>query len=342
MENITQLIVRNQARFVKPGLLLINPPRDSGFRELGTAERTVRLFTQDFGDFDWFRASGAKVDFGLIPDPPNARTDCVFIQPREKNRLDMMLHYLSAHLPDTNPLWLAGENRTGIKSTGKNLKKRFNSVQKVDNARHCVLLRAAHAVGAEPFNLEHYLTESQPSPPNDALRILSLPGTFAHGRVDAGTQLLLEAIQEIQPTGNILDFACGNGIISLAILSQGDSSRLTLLDTSAIALESSRATLTANHVEAELLASDGLSQVTGTYDWIVSNPPFHRGVRNDLQIAKQFFSQAGNHLTKKGRMLLVYNHHLPYQTWLSDYFKQVEIIKVNNAFRVALVHGARS
>ena len=321
-------------------MLLVNPPRDSAFSQLAQPGRAVRIFTQDFGDHQWFLASGAVVEFGLVPPNLPDLVDVVLIQPRERDRLKMLLCALACALPVTGRLWLAGENRTGIKSGGKCLSQHFSIVTKVDNARHCVLYEASQPAVSKPFTLTDYEESWTLPSPRDDVHIVSLPGTFAHGKLDQGTQLLLDTLQDHDPSGHILDFACGNGVIGLMLLIQQPSTELVLLDTSALALESVRRSLQANNCIAQVLPSDGLDAVTGTFDWIVSNPPFHRGVVNDLNIAKRFFSQAGRHLNKTGKMLLVYNQHLPYQGWLREYFSRVEIVNANRGFKVVLVSGA--
>jgi 16S rRNA (guanine1207-N2)-methyltransferase len=145
----------------------------------------------------------------------------------------------------------------------------------------------------------------------------------------------------LKPAGKVLDFACGNGVIGLCLLNAHPATRLTLLDVSALALESSRCSLKANGMEATVLASNGLSRLDGSFDWIITNPPFHRGIKNDLEIARVFFAGAGDFLVKTGKILLVCNHHLPYPAWLRDYFTRVEVVRTDWGFKVVLATGIR-
>ena len=52
MENVSQILLRNEAKLPAGPLLLINPPRDALAQQLSRVERPVRCVTQDFGDFD--------------------------------------------------------------------------------------------------------------------------------------------------------------------------------------------------------------------------------------------------------------------------------------------------
>lgn len=322
-------------------VLLINPPRDSCFSRLSQGKRQISIFSQEFGDYNWLQSSGAQADFGLLPSPTSKAQDIVLILPRERERLEMLLHALASSMPPQSTLWLTGENRSGIKSSIKRLSPYFQSVFKVDSARHCALFRACHPTPPTPFYLESYKKTWPLTFSGAEINIVSLPGTFAHGRLDRGTELLLDTLDELKPTGKVLDFACGSGVIGLSLLRLNPATGLTLLDVSALALESARCSLSANNMQATVLASDGFSHLEGRFDWIISNPPFHSGISSDLGIAKNFFAGADDFLTETGKILLVCNHHLPYPAWLRDYFTRVEIVRAAWGFKVVLATGVR-
>jgi len=336
---VSQLIVRNTEQFRTGQVLLINPPRDSCCSRLSQDQRQVNVFSQDFADYNYLNSSGVKVEFGLIPSVASTAQDIVLILPREREHLEMLLHALSSSMPPQSILWLVGENRSGIKSSVQRLSSYFKTVSKVDNARHSTLLRACKPTPLNPFDLERYKKTWPLAIEGKQINIVSLPGTFAHGKLDRGTRLLLDTLEELRPTGQVLDFACGSGVIGLSLLHLHPAIGLTLLDVSAPALESARSSLRVNDMEATVLASDGLSHLDGRFDWIISNPPFHRGIRNDLDIARNFFAHAGNFLVETGNILLVCNLHLPYIAWLRDYFTRVEVVRTGWGFKVILATG---
>ncbi|MCW8871034.1 MAG: methyltransferase [Xanthomonadales bacterium] len=340
MENVSQIVLRNEARLPAGPLLLINPPRDALAQQLLQADRPVRCVTQDFGDFNWLSATGAEVAFEAVPSLDGSEQTVVLFLPREKDRLTMLLHAIADHLGPQAKLWLAGENRGGIKSSPRHVRPWFSRVTALDNARHCGLFEASRPTPARPFDLADYSATWSMRYAGRKVDLCSLPGVFAHGRLDKGSALLLAELEKLNPQGEILDFACGCGVVGLALLSVAPGAHLTLLDSSALALESSRLSLEANGSTAELLPSDGLAEVTGRYDWIVSNLPFHRGVANDLDIAAEFFRRAGTFLAENGRIVVVFNRHLPYSKWLNQSFDAVERLAENGEY-IVIVAGVR-
>jgi len=81
-------------------------------------------------------------------------------------------------------------------------------------------------------------------------------------------------------------------------------------------------------------ASDVLADVAETYDVIVTNPPFHSGVRTTSAVAVRMIEEAPEHLAAGGVMWLVANRFLDYLTPLRDAFARAEIVHEDNKFRV--------
>jgi len=338
MENTSEVILRNQALLDHDAVLLINSPRDMLFNNLQSDGRSVRISTQDHGDYRWLQTAGADAGFEVVP-LLEARTPTIILKlPREKDRLNMLLHSIACGMRPDARLWLVGEIRAGIKSAPARMKGHFQRVEKLDSARHCVLFEATQPCPPADFDLKDYEMPWQARFAGHDVELLSLPGVFAHGRLDKGTAMLLDVLEGLRPSGKILDFACGSGVIGLSLLNAAKDSDqeldVTLLDASSLAIESSRRSLEANGLKATLLPSDGLSRLSGHYDWIISNPPFHSGVASNLNIAADFFRQVGTFLKEKGRILVVFNRHLPYQQWMREQFEQVDCLASSTEFSV--------
>lgn len=334
MENVSQVILRNLDRLPRGAVSLVNPESDRLFEALGENSRTIRLSSNSHGVFRSLQVLGADVSFETFPPSAFTTNTCILVLPREKDRLDMLLQAIAASTESGGRLWLVGENRAGIKSSAKIVQRHFESVEKLDSARHCALFQASSPTEIQTFSLDRFARQWTTELAGFQTELVSLPGVFAHGRLDAGTALLLEIMQELRPQGAILDFASGCGPVGIAAMRLNPSNSLTLLDDSALALEAGKRSLALNEIEATSIASNGLTELQGRFDWILSNPPFHRGVRDDLGVAAQFFRDAGTFLNKNGRILVVFNRHLPYEGWLRNQFKNVNALAKNREFTV--------
>lgn len=335
---VSQIIQRNLHRQkALARILWLNPEKDDGWRSLETTGEPPELFSQDYSHHVFFQQAGANTGFSAFPESDNKQYDwIIFNLPRQKALLAMMLDCAAALLADDGVLWLAGENKAGIKSADKLLKKHFKHVRKLDNARHCSLYEASERRDQNAFNPRTYREQWTVDYAGSRIRILSYPGVFAHGRLDKGTALLLDVLPKVDLNGDILDFACGAGVIGACIAAHHAGTQLTLLDSSALALKASRETLEANGLHGTTLASDGLSGVDESYDVIVSNPPIHAGIKTDNHLGMRLLEQVQEHIRPGGRLILVANVHLPYEKWLSKRFKRLIELAADDNFKVIM------
>jgi 16S rRNA (guanine1207-N2)-methyltransferase len=334
MEATSQVILRNRENMGEGPVLLVDAPADGMVSALHDAGLAVRASNQEFGAFKSLSAQGLATAFEAVPSANGDEALVVLRLPREKERLAMVLHALAASMNPDARLWVVGEKRAGINSATRLLETRFATVRKLDSARHCSLLEARTPRECAPFSLEDYATTLRVDARPGDLVLTSLPGVFAHGRLDEGTALLRDTLDTCAVAGDVLDFACGNGVLGIGLLVGHAAARLTLLDASALAIEAARRSLALNACSARVLASDGLGELDGAFDWIVSNPPFHRGVDNDLDIAADFFRGAGTFLKANGRIVVVFNRHLPYERWIRERFRVVDRLAQSREYTV--------
>ena len=148
--------------------------------------------------------------------------------------------------------------------------------------------------------------------------------------------MLLNVLQDMELRGDVLDFACGAGVIGACIAASHPRTSVTLLDSSALALKSCEETLAANALRAGILASDGLAEVRGGFDYIVSNPPIHAGVKTDNQMSIRLLETVHEHVRPGGALILVANVHLPYENWLRKSFRHCTQQASDSHYKVLL------
>lgn len=159
-------------------------------------------------------------------------------------------------------------------------------------------------------------------------------GVFSAEKIDIGTQFLLEQfdgekLMVKQKETQILDLACGNGVIAKELAAHNPAAHFTLLDDFNLATES--ASLNMQNLNSSALWDDDLASLEADYfDLVVSNPPFHFEHENNIEVSLGLFTEVSRVLKQNGRFILVANKHLSYDTHLTQIFKQVQIIATSN------------
>jgi len=327
MDAKSQLLLRNPDYF-EGAVLLAGLPADELLSQLPEA----------FGwswQMDSFTALALRFNdrchFGIEPPDDGDFSAAVLFLPKSREQTDYLLTHLAARLAG-KPLYLVGEKRAGIERAAKQLQA-FGSPHKIDSARHCqlwcVLVEQPPAIPLLEQWSKHYqvpLTDGE-------LRVISLPGVFAHGHLDAGTALLLEQLDDL-PRGSILDFGCGAGVLGAALARRYPEQSVTLADSCAFALRSAQLTLEANGLGGEVQAVEGIASAPTGLAAIISNPPFHQGIATCYQTSEDLLREARSHLAVGGELRIVANRFLQYPPLMAQYLGGFETMAEQGGFHV--------
>lgn len=241
--------------------------------------------------------------------PPEGRFGRVVLRlPKGRRSLEAMLHVSASRLEPGGEMWVCGANDEGIKSAGKTLSTLFEKVETLDTRRKCRLWRATERT-AEIQPLERFLSTAEAEVAGKAIRFQTLPGVFAEGRVDAASQLLM---QHFRVSGRVLDFGCGAGALGVFL-----EHPVVGIDVDAWAVHCAQL----NGVDARL--SNGWSAVDGTFDHIISNPPFHSGKDTDFRVMQDLITGASERLKRGGTLTLVCPATAPIESALKKSFRKV-------------------
>lgn len=253
----------------------------------------------------------------------------LFYWTKNKQENFFQLNALLTHAPIGQKMLVIGENRAGVKSVEKMLDA-FGDLAKIDSARRCSLyyfeLTKEVAFCFDDFwKISHFAPD---------FPVARLPAVFSAEKLDDGTALLLETLNNRTFFGDVLDLGCGAGVIGAWLKKHFPHIQLTLSDVHALALESTKRTLAENHLDGNVIASDVFSHIEGKFDTIISNPPFHNGRETDCRAVNELISQAKWHLKEGGELRLVANRHLPYPDLLDTHFGTHQVLAKNNKFCV--------
>ncbi|WP_460140918.1 methyltransferase [Pseudomonas sp. S2_E01] len=255
----------------------------------------------------------------------------VLFLPKARDLTDYLLNALASRLAGKE-LFLVGEKRSGIEGAAKQLNP-FGKPRKLDSARHCQLWQVTVANAPAAKSLES-LAQTYELPLDEGpLTVVSLPGVFSHGRLDRGSAMLLEHLDKL-PSGHLLDFGCGAGVLGAAIKRRYPDNQVTLLDVDAFATASSRLTLAANGLDAEVITGDGIDAAPMGLSAILSNPPFHVGVHTNYHATENLLRKAAKHLKYGGELRLVANSFLKYQPLIEEHLGVCAIKAEGQGFRI--------
>jgi 16S rRNA (guanine1207-N2)-methyltransferase len=336
LSNLSQVLFRNKELLLANTPLLINMPNDELSQSIESLNTNCDITYYD-------------TNYQLhIQHKQNTKTQCLFSAqyqtekvhdlvilhfPKSKKELTYTLAILAHCTTEESTILIVGENKSGIKSINKLVEEQAVFCEKVDGARHCLLFEAKLSNQHTKFNIEDWFHYYEVNINNLSFKVAALPGVFSQSKLDMGSQILLEYMTYTM-TNDVLDFGCGAGVIACYIGLKNPEVTLTLADVSALALASSKKTLALNHLSGEIIATDSLSNITKKYQNVISNPPFHQGIKTHYEATEKFLVGIKKHIKNKGTLTIVANSFLKYQPIIEQSIGYVEKLCNKKGFTV--------
>lgn len=268
----------------------------------------------------------------LFTEKKAQHESAVVFLPKSKALIDMTLALVSGMVSKDGKIVLVGSNDAGIRSAKDMYEKNIGPVDQKIVGKHSALYVGKNQKLGAGKKIEDYLSYSPISYKDTTIEAANLPGVFSTGTLDAGTKLLLDHIPFDRK--NVLDIGCGTGLIGSIYKKKNPASEITLSDSSLLATLATRKTLEKNKLTATVIESDVFSKISGTFDLILSNPPFHTGLDTDYSFINSFAQNAKKCLNKGGEIYIVANSFLPYKEILEKNIGQTEILVDNKKFKV--------
>lgn len=340
MDPRSEVILR-QINYFKQSVLLVGLPADDLISQLKQHASTVHAWSWHMEEYAQLQHHYADLcHFGTQPAHSNYDQAIIFL-PKSKELTEYLLQTTAAHLKPQGELFLVGEKRAGIERAGKQLDQ-YGKAVKLDSARHCQLwqCRIDRPVTAKP--LAEWASSYQVDMKDHApMQVISLPGVFSHGRLDKGTDLLLQHLKQL-PHGDLLDFGCGSGIVGTFLKLKYPQQTVHFLDVDAFALAATALTLQANQISLEdgdhktvnIIAGRGIADAPQHLSAIISNPPFHQGVHTNYQASEDLLKQSAKHLKSGGQLRIVANSFLRYPPLIEQHIGACKVLGQGNGFHI--------
>ena len=279
----------------------------------------VAVITSFKPDHDAFAAAG-YVCAREATGPCSAALVCL---PRAKAQGRALLAQ-AADLVGTGGLLIVdGQKTDGIESMLRDLRAQGLSPMVLSKAHGKMLWFAARPIPADWH-------AQGPQPVEGGF--VTAEGVFSADGIDPASRLLADSLPD-KLGAHLVDLGAGWGYLASRILARDTVRSLDLVEADHTALDCARANLADprarfHWADATIWRPDNL------VDAVVMNPPFHTGRAADPDLGRAFIAAAAAMLTAQGRLWLVANRHLPYETALAQHFADVSELAGDNRFKI--------
>jgi 16S rRNA (guanine1207-N2)-methyltransferase len=270
-------------------------------------------------DHDALAARG----FRVLPEVPNRQfAGALVCLPRAREAARAAVAAAAAAVVPGGPVAVDGQKDDGIDTLLRELKAR------VALGGPVVKAHGRLAVFAAGKRLADWAAGQTELPGGWITR----PGVFSADGPDRGSVLLAEALPS-RLKGKGVDLGAGWGYLARAVLARDAVARLDLVEADHAALACARRNVTDPRAVFHW-ADATVWKPDRRVDFVVMNPPFHRGRAADPALGTAFLAAAARALVPDGTLWLVANRGLPYDRVLQSLFREVEEIGADASFRL--------
>ena len=157
-------------------------------------------------------------------------------------------------------------------------------------------------------------------------------GVFSKDRVDYGTNVLLNSLEDLSSIKTVLDVGCGVGVIGISIASKYNHLNVDMVDVNEKAVSLTNENIKYNKLNnCCCFVSDVYSTVDNKYDMIISNPPIRAG----KVIVHKIAEEAKLHLNQKGFFYAVVQKKQgadSFKKKLEEVYGNVEIVNKDSGY----------
>jgi 16S rRNA (guanine1207-N2)-methyltransferase len=314
--------------------------------ELVAAHPQLTLITNRFDV--WQAATRRQIraifsDFDVKDYPKEVPVEKILYRISKEKPLVHHLLNQAADLLDQvdGELFICGLKQQGIKTYADNLIKVFHANGKLKKTGQHYIGRFSQLSVSAKLDCQQYPEPRLIKLTNKDAQFLSKPGVYGWNKIDAGTELLLEALSIHWPKWKakpekVLDLGCGYGWIFMNLGGYNFTS-ITATDNNLAAISCAKANASMNAMAVQILASDCANTINDSFDLILCNPPFHQGFAHQKQLIKQFAQSAAEKMSVGGAAMFVANEFVPLEAVAGTFLPKQRVLIKERGFKVVLL-----
>lgn len=169
---------------------------------------------------------------------------------------------------------------------------------------------------------------------NERIKLYSDNGVFSKNRIDFGTNVLLNSLDDLSNINSVLDVGCGIGTIGICIQKKYKNIHVDMIDVNERAIGLAIKNIKQNALtNAFAFISNMYENVNNTYDMIISNPPIRAG----KQIVHQVVIEGFTHLNDNGCIYIVIQKKQGAESMknkMMEVFNNVEVVNKESGYLI--------
>ena len=264
---------------------------------------------------------------------------------KEKAIVHYIINQAARLLKQNGRLLLSGYKNEGIKTYTKKAAEYLGCIAEKKRGKYNASLATLtkDQVATTPLDDQQYPTLRTINTTGQYIW-QSKPGIFGWQKIDQGSALLIQQLeqwlkQNKQQPSTVLDLGCGYGYLG-TLAGSLTGATVTAVDNNIAAVSACTANFTRylqpHDIDYRVICDDCGSTLSGHFDLIVCNPPFHQGFTIDSDLTNKFLTASKRLLAKNGHALLVVNRFIPLERKAEKLFNCINLLADNGQFKVAI------
>lgn len=278
--------------------------------ELATYRGSLTIITNRFD----IHTNAERLGIGSTFNDVNLSTDHapfddIYLRiSKEKPVTHHAINQAKQHLKPNGRLHIAGHKNEGTKTYIKKASELFLEKTPLKKNKDAYSTTLSYPnPDANHLDSDNY-TQLREVGSYNSKPLYSKPGVFGYNKLDEGSLLLLETLQQenLPPGKDFLDLGCGYGLLTLGAMQwQGKSYAAT--DNNSAALHAITYNAEKWQQKIEITPADAGKGIDKKFDIILCNPPFHQGFSVSGELTDKFLENTQKLLSKNGVAYFVVN-----------------------------------